>query len=226
MMFEKQGLHVFLLCILLVGVAWVSRLPGVLDGSYGGISTSTWLWWSIAVPVVHQVWVLLCWRLELHHQGLSSQLGEWGFRIYAIGFAVASFLRFFTIIGLGLANRGTLEISQTVLNVLAVILSVPMVYLFYSVARFFSFKRALGADHFDEAYRAKSLEHRGIFRFTRNGMYIYGFFTIWIPGLLFASKAALLSAAFSHIYIWVHYHCIELPDMNRIYGRVGLPQAD
>ncbi len=226
MIFEKQGLHAFLLCILLVGVAWVSRLPGVLEGSYRGISTSTWLWWSIAVPVVHQVWVWLCWRLELHHQALSSRFGDWGFRLYAIGFAVASFFRFFTIIGLGLANSGTLEVSQTILDVAALILSVPTAYLFYSVARFFSFKRALGADHFDQSYRTMPLERRGIFRFTRNGMYIYGFFAIWIPGLLCASKAALLSAVFSHIYIWVHYHCTELPDMNRIYGRADLRQTD
>ena len=219
MVFERQGLHAFLLCLLLIAVAWLTRLPGMLDGSYGGVSTSTWLWWSIAVPIIHQVWVWFCWRLELHHQALSRYLGDWGFRIYAAGFAIASFFRFYTIIGLGLANRGTLEVPQGLLNAVAAVLAVPALYLFYSVARFFSFKRALGADHFDASYRDRPLETRGIFRYTRNGMYTFGFLPIWIPGLLLASKAALLSAAFSHIFIWVHYYCTELPDMNRIYRR-------
>jgi hypothetical protein len=219
--FEKQGQHLLMLALLLAGAVWASRIPGVLEGSHRGIPTSKWFWWSIAVPIVHQVWVWLCWRLELHYKALSRSLVDWGFRIYAIGFATASFFRFYTIVGLGLANRGSLDISQTLLDVLALVMSIPTIYLFYSVARYFSYKRALGADHFDESYRTKPLERRGIFRFTRNGMYIYGFFAIWIPGLLFASKAALLSAAFSHIYIWVHYYCTEVPDMSRIYGQPG-----
>jgi hypothetical protein len=219
LVFEKQGQHLLMIALLLAGVAWATRIPGVLEGSHRGIPTSEWFWWSIAVPIVHQTWVWLCWRLELHHKALSSSLGDWGFRIYAIGFATASLFRFYTIVGLGLANRGSLDISQTLLNVLALVMSIPTIYLFYSVGRYFSYQRALGADHFDESYRTRPLECRGIFRFTRNGMYIYGFFSIWIPGLLFASKAALLSAAFSHIYIWVHYYCTEKPDMSRIYGQ-------
>ena len=30
---------------------------------------------------------------------------------------------------------------------------------------------------------------------------------------------ALLSAAFSHLYLWVQYLCTELPDMRRIYTK-------
>jgi hypothetical protein len=60
----------------------------------------------------------------------------------------------------------------------------------------------------------------GIFRFTRNGMYVFGFLLLWIPGLWWASTAALAVALFNHLYIWVHYHTTELPDMKRIYGAV------
>jgi len=49
-------------------------------------------------------------------------------------------------------------------------------------------------------------------------MYIFGFFILWIPGLLLLSKAALLVALFNHIYIWVHYYFTELPDIKVIYG--------
>jgi hypothetical protein len=49
-------------------------------------------------------------------------------------------------------------------------------------------------------------------------MYTYGLLALWLPGLLEASAAALVAAALSHVYIWVHYTCTELPDMRRIYG--------
>ena len=101
-------------------------------------------------------------------------------------------------------------------------LLVPIVYLFYSVARYFTFRRALGIDHFDPSYRTKPLERRGIFRFTRNGMYTFGLLVVWLPGLYAASKAALLAALFHHASIWVHYACTELPDMRRLYGAASL----
>ena len=50
-------------------------------------------------------------------------------------------------------------------------------------------------------------------------MYTFGFLIIWVPGLVFYSKAALLAAGFNHIYIWVHYYTTELPDIRYIYGR-------
>ena len=50
-------------------------------------------------------------------------------------------------------------------------------------------------------------------------MYVFGFAILWVPALLFQSVAALIVAAFSHAYIWVHYYCTERPDMRRIYGK-------
>jgi hypothetical protein len=51
-------------------------------------------------------------------------------------------------------------------------------------------------------------------------MYIFGFFILWVPGLWFASVAALSVALFNHLYIWVHYFSTELPDIRRIYAEV------
>ena len=76
----------------------------------------------------------------------------------------------------------------------------------------------LAMEYFDVAYRSLPLVRKGIFRYTRNGMYTFGFLITWIPGLWFVSSAALLAALFNHVYIWVHYFCTELPDMRRIYG--------
>jgi len=69
----------------------------------------------------------------------------------------------------------TLLMDIAILRMLAVILLIPAIYLLYSVIRYFGFTRALGADHFDEKYRMLPLVRRGIFRFTDNGMYTYGF---------------------------------------------------
>jgi len=217
-LFEKQGLHFVLLVLLTGAVAAISRGEGFQAGSYRGLSTTGWLWLSIAVPILHQVWVVVCWRLELHQKWLSRHLGYLGFRLYAIIFLVLFVGRIFPIIGVSIANQESLDIDQRVLNAISLVIAVLAIYLFYSVARHFSFRRALGIDHFDPSYRDKPFVRQGIFRFTRNGMYIFGIAVVWLPGLLYASEAGLLAAAFSHLYIWVHYFCTELPDMRRIYG--------
>ena len=216
--YENQGLHFLLLLALLLPIGWISRTAGFLDGSCLGVSTATWFWLSILFPVLHQVWVWICWRMELHHQWLSRSLGPRGFRVYAVGFALLSFARLFTLTTTAVADQGSLDTNRGLLNALAVVLALPIFYTFYSVGRYFSYRRALGIDHFDPAYRTKPFVRQGIFRFTRNGMYTFGLMVVWLPGLIWASKAALLSAAFSHLYIWVHYYCTELPDMRRIYG--------
>ena len=83
--------------------------------------------------------------------------------------------------------------------------------------RYFTFRRALGVDHFDPSYHSRPLVRQGIFRFTRNGMYIFGLLMAWLPGLWYASAAGLVLALFNHAYVWVHYFATERPDMKRIY---------
>jgi hypothetical protein len=225
-MFERQALHWLLLGLLLAGLlsgtAQVCRDEAFLAGSCAGLSTAAWFWMAIAFPVAHQTYVWLCWRLELHKHWFTRHLGETGFRLYTAGFAFLGLGRLVVLIGLGIANQNTLAVDETSLDVLATLLLLPAVYLFYSVARYFTFKRALGIDHFDPSYRTKPLVREGIFRYTSNGMYTFGFLAVWLPGLYTASQAALLAALFSHVYIWVHYYCTELPDMKRIYGGATL----
>ena len=99
----------------------------------------------------------------------------------------------------------------------SILLFAPAMYMMYSVKHFFTFRRAFGIDHFDASYRAAPLVRQGIFRWTPNAMYVFGFCALWIPAFLFQSVAALVVATFSHAYIWVHYHATEKPDMRRIY---------
>ena len=98
------------------------------------------------------------------------------------------------------------------------ILLLPGLYAMFSVKRYFGFARAAGGDHFDRSYRDLPLVRKGIFRYTSNGMYVYAFLLFWAIAVGFNSLAAVVVAAFSHAYIWVHFHATEKPDMEYLYG--------
>jgi len=119
---------------------------------------------------------------------------------------------------LSIANRNTIASLPIFTTSLVVILAIPALYVMYSVGRYFGFQRAFGIDHFETSYSSRPLVRKGIFRFTTNGMYYFGFLVLWIPGVLFSSITALVAASFSHLYIWVHFFCTEKPDMRYIYG--------
>ena len=100
---------------------------------------------------------------------------------------------------------------------LSVVFFVIVVISMYSVMRFFGTDRAAGLDHFDDSVSKLPYVKKGIYKYTNNGMYLYAFFIVYLPGLLLFSKAALLIAIYSHIYIWVHYFFTESLDMKVIY---------
>lgn len=215
--FEKQGYHLVFLILLLM-VIFVAARGDVLDGSLWGITTNTWLWLAIIDPILHQVFVVIGWRSELYYKSLSKIYGERAFSIWTTGFMILFAARLISVIGLAAANRGTLSLSLWLAVLLSLLCFGPVVYLFYSVIKYFGIKRALGIDHFEpDVYRAKPFVRRGIYKWTPNAMYLFGFLLLWIPGLLFLSKAALLAALFNHLYIWVHYYFTEVPDMQFIY---------
>jgi protein-S-isoprenylcysteine O-methyltransferase Ste14 len=124
------------------------------------------------------------------------------------------------ILALSISSRNSLQINPIIAYLIAFIFLLIALYLIYSVLRYFGLKRAYGIDHFDESYRNKKFVKRGIFRFSNNAMYKFGFLFIWIPGLLLLSKPAIIVALFQHIYIWVHFYFTELPDMKNIYSQI------
>jgi hypothetical protein len=219
--FVGQSAHAVLLFALGVCVMLAANLPGFFIGELAGIGTQTWFVLVIANAVVHQYYVWLCWRVELHAGLLTRWLGAAAFPAYAVAFTVLIVARPILVTALSIANAGTLPIDEGLALVAAALLCVPVVYLGYSIKRYFGFTRAFGIDHFDPAWRDKPLVRAGIFRFSRNSMYVFGFLLLWIPALYFRSTAAIVAAAFSHAYIWVHYLTTEKPDMEFIYGRGG-----
>ena len=217
-MFQRQGWHLLALAALLTGVyALLTR--DAVGGELFGVSTTAWLAVAIAVPIVHQTYVWLGWRLELHYGLISRCFGrDRGFRLFAGGFSILFASRLASIILLAVSNNDTLDLPHALGLALAGATLLPSLYLYYSVVRYFGAARAYGIDHFDPEFRNLPFVRQGIFRFTRNAIYTFGFGLLWMPGLIHLSEAALLAALFSQIYIWVHYYCTELPDITRIYG--------
>lgn len=217
-MFKKQGWHFLSLIILLAGAATLAQ-GGALSGQLWGIGTQTWFWFSIAVPVAHQIIVGIIWRGQLYHNWMTNAFGDKGFFIYKIIFTILFVARPISIILLGMSNRNSLPFDPILAYVLAGIMFIPAEYGMYSVIHYFGIDRAYGIDHFEpEIYRDKPFVKQGLFKYTDNAMYKFVFLILWVVALAFLSQAALLVAAFSHLYIWVHFYFTELPDIQHIYS--------
>ncbi len=217
--FSGQPLQLVVAAAFAFGLAFLlNRDPMVAEGEWFGLSTEMWYWTAFLVPIVHQIYVAVCWRLELHYKKLTKWFGKRGFTLYKIGFALLILSRPLSIIALAIANQDTLQLPSAVAYLCIVLLAVPAVYLFYSVRKYFGIDRAFGIDHFNPEEASKQpMVKEGIFKLTSNGMYVYGFLALYIPGFIWYSKAALILALYNHLYIWTHYYCTERPDMEHIY---------
>jgi len=214
-------MHLAAVLLLVLGLARLDDLEAVRVGELWVWTSIQWLWAAVILAILHQFWVVAWWRTELHRQATSRAFGKAGFILYAIGFSILGIARTAAVWLLAIANQGTLPLSPALMKVVAILLAIPALYLFYSVRKYFGFRRAFGYDHWDPSYSHKPMVRQGIFRYTSNGMYVFGFLILWVPALWFGSVAALVAALFNHLYIWVHYYATERPDMKRIYNTGG-----
>ena len=221
--FRYQIWHLVSVIILItITQHFISNNYDIINGTLWGVNTQKWFWIAIIIPILHQTYVWLIWRLELYQNTFSSHYGvKRAFRMYTIGFSILFISRLISIIILAFSNKNSLLTNPLIVYLLVAIITPFVIYLFYSVKKYFTIERAYGIDHFDKNYN-ESYEKRGIFRFTDNGMYVFGLMILYLPGLLLFSKAALVVALFNHIYIWVHYYCTERPDMEEIYGKTNV----
>jgi len=215
--FEKQGWHFLAAAVLAAGTWWAARGMD-LSGTFLGLTARAWLILAVALPILHQFYVVLLWRGELYHGWLSSVFGEKAFQVWAVGFMLLFLSRPVTVLALGIADRGS-QLIPTWLNApLIAAFSLICLYMAYSFVRFFGVERALGMDHFQpDLYRDLPFVREGIFQWSSNAMYAYAFLALWLVGLIFQSRSALLAAFFNHLYIWAHFYFTELPDMEAIY---------
>lgn len=215
--FRYQVWHLLCLALLLIGAQLsVVMFSEIKEGRLLGIQTTFWFWVSITTPIIHQTYVWLIWRIELHKKFFTNQWGMHSFKWYAVGFTILFIGRIVSISVLAASNRNTLVLPIVLTTTLVIIAIAAVLIVVHSIVKYFSFKRALGIDHFEKKSN-RILVKKGVFGISNNAMYCIGFIGFYLPGLLLLSKAALFSALFSHLYIWVHFFCTEKPDMNIIY---------
>lgn len=183
-----------------------------------GVPARIWFWIAIWVPIVHQIYVWLVWRIELYTRAFTSRFGEWtALRLYQGLFFILLVARLLTVVLLASSSRDTLGWSPVLRYGLFGLLLPPIVWTLYSVVRYFGLDRASGIDHFIEDYN-EPFERRGIYRYMNNAMYVFGLAVLYLPGLLLASTPALIAGLISHALIWAHFFFTELPDMRVIFS--------
>jgi len=178
-----------------------------------GISAKNWFMFSMTTPLLHQGYVWLCWRSELCWKTISRTIG---FKAYAVIFIIIMILRLF-FVGLCFVDYGTWFTPGWIAWSISVLIFIPVIYTLYSIKKYFGFMRATGIDHFDQSYKDKPFERRGIFKWTPNAMYIFAIGLFFAFAISSGSKAAFVFAVYSYIGIWLHYFCTEKEDFKIIY---------
>ena len=214
--FHRQIWHLLSLLIL-TPLAWWLAAPQLGRGAWLGIPAANWFWASVILSIVHQEVVWIVFRLQLGWATLTRLFGKADLFIWGLIFMPLFASRVVTVVGLARSTGDTLALARPLAVGLVAILIIPALYTLWSVLRYFGLTRAMVGDHFRLRYRQMPLENRGVFRYSDNAMYAYGFLILWAIALFNLSLPALVAAVFQHLYIWVHYYCTEKPDMDMIY---------
>ncbi len=217
--FEKQDWHFALLALLVVSVNAIMVLyPLSFTGVFWGLSTGTWLWIGVFTAILHQIYIMLIWRIQLETRWLTTNLPRLGFIAYLIDYTLMLAARTGAIILVAAANREVIFIPDSFRWVGSIILGIVFTWLTYSVTKSSSYKDLAGAVFFE----SKDPNHCGIQKnisaVVPGAVYIFGPLSFYIPGLVLASPASLLLALFNHIYIWIHYCYTEAPSLKRVYS--------
>ena len=215
--FKRQQGHLAAL-VILVPLAWAFAAKALSTGTWLGVQDTAWFWLALGVAIVHQVVVWVVWRSQLGWAVFSKLFGQYDLLVWGLLFMPLLVARPLLVVGLAIANRGSLDLPRPLSVGLGLALLVPAIYTLWSVARYFGIPRAIGGDHFRSHYRTMPLVTQGAFAWSSNAMYAFAFLGLWSVALLIGSQAALSAVLFQHAYIWVHLYCTESPDMDLLYG--------
>ncbi len=218
-LFEGQLQHLGIAFLMTVGA--FSLLRDAPGASLFGITAVTWAKTAIMLAVIHQIIVAIVFRLQLHRNWLTERFGERDMTVWAMIFLPLLLARPLLVIATGWADTALITGIETIEVVIALALLALAAWALHSTLVYFTIPRALGGDHFRDHYAEMPLVTKGIFEFTRNGMYGVAFLSLWGIAFFFGSWNALIVALFQHAYIWVHMYCTEKPDMEWIYGTRG-----
>lgn len=212
-----QALHAAA-AIVLSAVAVGLAAPALGDGQWAGVADRDWFLAGIGLSIAHQAYGWIAFRGQLGWGLFTRLFGRYDLAVHGAFFFPLLVARPLVVLGLGLADPGSLALPEWIQLVLGVALLVPAGYTLYSVARYFGPERALGGDHFRQSIRELPLVEAGAFAWTPNAMYTFAFLGLWSIGFLTGSHAALVAALFQHAFVWAHYLGTERPDMELIYG--------
>jgi protein-S-isoprenylcysteine O-methyltransferase Ste14 len=216
-LFNRQFQHLLLLACLIPGAMYLAE--PALDGStFLGVADRQWFYASLLFTMIHQVVVWFVFRTQLIFGLFTKLFGRADLAVWGAIFFPLFATRPVLLLGLGIADAGSLEMEAALRITIVLILLPPVFYTVWSVIRYFGVRRALGGDHFRDEYRKMELVRDGIFRYSPDAMYTFAFLALWSIALLTGSRAALAVALFQHAYIWVHMFCTEEPDMKVIYN--------
>lgn len=216
--FERQG-YQLIAYIALGGILALATLKEPeTHGRAWGLSTVQLVALSWILAGLFQFGAALVWRLELHRKAISARFGRRGFLVFRIVFPLIVGTRMLLVIPIAQSVPHTIPVHPVVFWVLVLGPMPFILWALHSVAFYFGFTRATGADHFDPSYRSKTLERRGIFKHVHHPMYAVILLLLYHPGLYFESLLGLVAAACHHAFVWCQYYCTEKPDMREIYG--------
>lgn len=213
-----QGQLAHLAIALLMVAGAISLLPDAPGPRFLWLGAADWARLSILLAVAHQIVVALVFRFQLYTGFLSRLFGPRDLTVWGAVFFPFLVARPLTLLTVGLLSLGALTPWRWAEIGIGAAFIALAAYTMHSVLRHFTFRRALGGDHFRDEIIALPLVRKGAFRFTSNAMYSVAFLGLWGIALACGSWNALVVALFQHAYIWVHMYLIEAPDMARLYG--------
>ena len=216
--FERQLLQLLILAVLFSSFYFAYDLFAVPAGQWLGFSTREWYLTATITPIIHQIYIWLCWRGELYFKALSKVFGRKAFTVFTVIFFLLISIRFFSIIAVCFADYQSLDIPGQARYPLSFILHLPALYAIYSVARYFGITRAAGEDHFKpEEYRNRPFVKQGMYKYSSNVLYVYVMLIFLAVAVVSASKGGFLAAFYMYATVWTHYFCTEKPDISYIY---------
>lgn len=215
---KNQGYHLLGFIVIGTLLYWAAMQFPDDQGRQWGLPSGSWMLISWVFAGVFQAWIAFFWRFELYLGKISAWIGDAGFLYFRIGFVLLGIARFLPLIPISQSTARTLPLPSILPIALIIVTTPPIIWTLYSVFFYFGVTRVFCADHFDPAYRSKSLEKRGIFNYIPNAMYTAGFLMFYHPGLLWRSRLGLTITAAHHAFVWCAYFCTEKPDMRMIYG--------
>src|SRR5512140_1655953 len=112
-LFRGQPLHWLMLLVL----AWLAHriaAPALGDGGWLGLSDRAWFWLGIAAAAGQQIVGWAAWRAQLGWQVFTRAFGRRDLLVFEIAFAPFFLARGAVVIGLGVADRGSLGLSPAI----------------------------------------------------------------------------------------------------------------